>query len=149
PDLVAKLHLVEVPVYLLAVWHLIVRHGIEGAALAWTGRVALDLFVFFAVAQRVLPGTSAPTRRLAWPLGLSMLSFAVAALPLCIAVRSLFLLIVLVTFSIMTWRLALGPDERALLVDRLAMVYRPAALGKSKVGTMGLAVVEDSAPLAG
>ena len=102
PDLVAKLHLVEVPPYLLAAWHLIVRRGIEGAALAWTGRIALDLFLFFAVAQRVLPGTSAPTRRLAWPLGLSMLIFAVAALPLCVAVRSLFLLIVLVTFSIMT-----------------------------------------------
>ena len=143
PDLVAKLHLVEVPPYLLAVWHLIVLRGIEGAALAWTGRVALDLFVFFALAQRVLPGTSAPTRRLAWPLGLSMLSFAVAALPLCVAVRSLFLLIVLVTFSIMTWHLALGPGEKALLVDRLAMIYRPAASGKSKVGVMGRAVVEE------
>ena len=149
PDLVAKLHLLELPLYLLAAWHLIVWRGIEGAALAWTGRMALSLFLFFVVAQRVLPGISAPTRRLAWPLGLSMLSFAVAALPLCIAVRSLFLLIVLVTFSIMTWRLALGPEEKALLVDRLAMVYRPAAPGKSKVGTLGLAVVEDSSPLAG
>jgi O-antigen/teichoic acid export membrane protein len=143
PDLVAKLHLIELPPYLLAAWHLIIRRGIEGAALAWTGRVALDLFLFFAVAQRVLPGISAPTRRLAWPLGLSMLVFAVAALPLCIAVRSLSLLIALVTFSIMTWRLALGPEEKALLLDRLAMVYRPAAPGKSKVGTMGQAVVEE------
>jgi len=73
-----------------------------------------------------------------------MLSFAVAALPLCVAVRSLFLLIVLVTFSIMTWRLALGPGEKALLVDRLAMIYRPAAPGKSKIGTMERAVVEES-----
>jgi O-antigen/teichoic acid export membrane protein len=144
PDLVAKLHLVEVPPYLLAAWHLIVRRGIEGAALAWTGRMTLSLFLFFVVAQRVLPGTSALTRRLAWPLGLSMLIFAVAALPLCVAVRSLFLLIVLVTFSIMTWRLALGPEEKALLLNRLAMIYRSAAGGKSKVGTMGRAVVEES-----
>ena len=143
PDLVAKLHLLELPLYLLAAWHLIVLRGIEGAALAWTGRMALSLFLFFVVAQRVLPGTSAPTRRLAWPLGLSMLSFAVAALPLCIAVRFLFLLIVLITFSIMTWRLALGPEEKALLLDRLAMIYRLAAPGKSKVGTMGRAVMED------
>ena len=149
PDLVAKLHLLELPLYLLAAWHLIVRRGIEGAALAWTGRMALSLFLFFVVAQRVLPGISAPTRRLAWPLGLSMLIFAVAALPLCVAVRFLFLLIVLVTFSIMTWCLALGPEEKALLMDRLAMIYRLAAPGKSKVGTMGRAVMEDSSPLAG
>ena len=148
PDLVAKLHLVEVLPYLLAVWHLIVPRGIEGAALAWTGRMALSLFLFFVVAQRVLPGILAPTRRLAWPIGMSMPSFAVAALPLCVAVRSLFLLIVLVTFSIMTWRLALGPEEKALLLDRLAMVYRLAASGRSKVGTMGRAVMEDSSPLA-
>ena len=147
PDLVAKLHLVELPPYLLAAWHLTIRRGIEGAALAWTGRVALELFLFFVVVQRVLPGTSAPTRRLAWPLGLSMLIFAVAALPLCVGVRSLFLLIVLVTFSIMTWRLALVPEEKALLLDRLAMIYRLAAPGKSKVGTMGRAVMEDSSPL--
>ena len=28
--------------------------------MAWTGRMALDLFLFFVVAQRVLPGISAP-----------------------------------------------------------------------------------------
>ena len=35
PDLVAKLHLLELPLYLLAAWHLIVLRGIEGAA--WPG----------------------------------------------------------------------------------------------------------------
>ena len=38
----ALLHLVELPLYLLALWALVARWGIEGAALAWAVRGALD-----------------------------------------------------------------------------------------------------------
>ena len=45
PDLTFKLHLIELPVYLLTAWFLIVRRGIEGAAIAWLARTALDLLL--------------------------------------------------------------------------------------------------------
>ena len=42
PDLTAKFHLVELPIYLIALTVLVRHYGIEGAAIAWTLRVALD-----------------------------------------------------------------------------------------------------------
>jgi len=49
PDLTAKLHLVEAPVYAVLVWLMVSRYGIVGAALAWTTRLIAD-----AVALSVL-----------------------------------------------------------------------------------------------
>ena len=55
PDLTAKLHLVELPVFLLMLWSMIHMFGIEGAAIAWTLRVGFDALLLFAVARRLLP----------------------------------------------------------------------------------------------
>jgi O-antigen/teichoic acid export membrane protein len=51
PDLTAKLHLIEFPAYLLTLWWLISMRGVEGAAMAWTARVAVDALILFAMAK--------------------------------------------------------------------------------------------------
>ena len=48
PDLTAKFHLVELPIYLIALTVLVRHYGIEGTAIAWTLRVALDTTLLFA-----------------------------------------------------------------------------------------------------
>ncbi|PYV52578.1 MAG: hypothetical protein DMG92_00495 [Acidobacteria bacterium] len=48
PDLTAKFHLIEFPLYVVLLWALIGRLGIAGAALAWTLRVAFDVVLLFA-----------------------------------------------------------------------------------------------------
>jgi len=52
-DITAKCHLIELPVYLVVLVWLVQTQGILGAALAWTGRAALDLglLAVFAKAQ--------------------------------------------------------------------------------------------------
>jgi O-antigen/teichoic acid export membrane protein len=58
PDVNAKLHMIEFPIYLpLACW-LIRGLGIEGAALAWVARVTLDAALLFWLAQRSVPGNT-------------------------------------------------------------------------------------------
>jgi O-antigen/teichoic acid export membrane protein len=55
PDVNAKLHMIEFPIYVpLACW-LIRVLGIEGAALAWVARVTLDAALLFWLAQRSVP----------------------------------------------------------------------------------------------
>ncbi len=53
-DLTAKIHIVEVPFYLAALIYLIRAHGIEGAAVAWTIRMAVDTAAMFVVSRRLL-----------------------------------------------------------------------------------------------
>jgi len=42
PDLTAKAHMIELPVFLALLYLAVVEHGIEGAAWAWTLRMVLD-----------------------------------------------------------------------------------------------------------
>lgn len=55
PDITAKFHLLEFPLYLFLLWLLIRNFGINGAALAWTLRVSLDASLLFLVAIRSYP----------------------------------------------------------------------------------------------
>jgi O-antigen/teichoic acid export membrane protein len=57
PDLTAKLHLIELPAYLLTLWWLIGARGVEGAAIAWTARVGVDALVLFWMTRRFFRGS--------------------------------------------------------------------------------------------
>ena len=65
PDLTFKIHMAELPAYLLAAWLLIRARGIEGAAIAWTGRTAVDLGIYLTAVRWVLPEATPVVRR-AW-----------------------------------------------------------------------------------
>src|SRR5262249_211744 len=124
PDLTALLHVIELPFYLLSAWLLIRARGIEGAALAWTARTALDLALFLAAARWVLPGGAETVRRLPRPCGLVWPGIAIGALPAGLAFRAPFFLLVAVTATIVTWRLALAPEEKASILGVWAVVGR-------------------------
>ena len=47
PDLVAKLHALEFLPFIVTLWFLLHRFGLPGAALAWSGRVAVDALLLF------------------------------------------------------------------------------------------------------
>jgi Na+-driven multidrug efflux pump len=58
PDVTAKLHMLEFPLYIPLVCWLIHGFGIEGAACAWVLRVSLDAALLFWMAGRALPKPS-------------------------------------------------------------------------------------------
>jgi O-antigen/teichoic acid export membrane protein len=55
PEENAKIHALELPLYLALAWWMIGHYGILGAAIAWVLRVTVDTVCFFAVGYRVLP----------------------------------------------------------------------------------------------
>ena len=55
PDVTAKLHMIEFPLYIPLVCWLIRTFGIEGAACAWVLRVTLDAALLFWMAERAAP----------------------------------------------------------------------------------------------
>jgi O-antigen/teichoic acid export membrane protein len=114
PDLTAKLHLIELPVYLIALFWLTKVHGIEGAAMAWTGRVTFDALVLFGLAKRFLPiGSSVQSQTLLLIAG-ALATFALATLPRSWEMKGLFLVFMLFSFILVAWFLVLSPEERKL-----------------------------------
>jgi O-antigen/teichoic acid export membrane protein len=121
PDIVFLLHLAELPLYVAGAWWLIGRHGIEGAAIAWTLRAAIDTASLFLAARHLRSVEFAgELARLAWV-------FAVMASALLIpAFRRLdpaghftAALVCLATFAVYAWRLLLTREDRRWLVDSL------------------------------
>lgn len=53
-DLTAKVHLAEAPATLALLVYLIRARGIEGAAMAWTARMAVDALLLFLISRRLL-----------------------------------------------------------------------------------------------
>jgi O-antigen/teichoic acid export membrane protein len=54
PDLTARLHLAELPLYLLALWFALEQWGLVGVAAAWCVRALLDTGAMFVIGHRVL-----------------------------------------------------------------------------------------------
>jgi len=53
-DLTAKIHLIELPIYLISLFILIKMYGINGAAIAWLIRSIADLVLFNIVASKLM-----------------------------------------------------------------------------------------------
>jgi Na+-driven multidrug efflux pump len=51
-DLTAKLHIIELPIFLVFLYVLLGEFGIVGAAWAWVGRMAVDAIALAFVGRR-------------------------------------------------------------------------------------------------
>lgn len=60
PDLSAKIHLFELPLYVLMLYLALSAWGVEGAAFAWLARMVLDLVCLSAAARMVERSASKP-----------------------------------------------------------------------------------------
>ncbi|KAB0670424.1 flippase [Oryzomonas sagensis] len=82
PDMTAKLHLLELPFYLVVAAALIIRMGIVGAAVAWLLRVAVDAVLLFRFAHHAMPSTD---RRIGRSIVTTVGVAALLILSLCLA----------------------------------------------------------------
>jgi O-antigen/teichoic acid export membrane protein len=86
PDLNARLHLVELPLFVALLAVLVRRWGIEGAAMAWVARVTADGIGLYWLALRQVPSARVAVRRAATvaaagALGIASLRLADGPLP--------------------------------------------------------------------
>jgi len=114
PDLSARLHLIELPLYLGLLWWLISRWGIEGAAIAWTARVGVDALFMFVLARRFLLYESPVSLRTALLPAIAVLILALAALLQSPVMKGIFLSLTILCFVFVTWFRILTPEERTL-----------------------------------
>ncbi len=127
PSVAAGLHLAELPLYLLLAWVLIERHGIVGAAIAWSVRVAVDTVLLFYFARRVDGGRRAEMR----PRLIAVNVAAVAALTLAVVLtgtpvvlRLGFVVLTGAAFAVTFWLRLLDPGEQRAALELRALGVR-------------------------
>ncbi len=122
PDLPAKFHLLELPIYCGISWILIRNFGVAGAAVAWVLRVALDAFLLFGATFKVYRFSFRLLRDNGTILaGFALLIFTVITwgfkiflnvLPLF--AQALFIMALLVLFALIVWRNILDVSDRGI-----------------------------------
>jgi O-antigen/teichoic acid export membrane protein len=111
PDLTAKLHLVEVPLYVALLWWMLVHLGLEGAAIAYALRVGVDAAVLFFLARRLMPDAGSVTRRIAILTCIAFSVFATGVIPTDLASKCILVAGVLILFAGVGWNLLLQTEE--------------------------------------
>lgn len=94
PDLVAKVHLVELLPYMLLLWFLTAAFGIMGAAAAWSIRVLVDTLILNEMARRRVPEIHPVALRTYGMIFVVIALFAVASFIEPLLWRGVFLVLV-------------------------------------------------------
>lgn len=116
PDLTAKAHMAELPLYLFMLLGFVHFFGVIGAAVAWTLRVTVDGAVMLLVASRVAPAVSDLVRETAFLLIGALAILGVAAFVPSLGVRVLLMVVVLVSCVPIVWTRVLSGDERSWIL---------------------------------
>jgi O-antigen/teichoic acid export membrane protein len=121
PDLTGKLHLVELPFYLGALYLFAHAFGIVGVAMAWVLRITADSAALLLVTTRQVPSVSEEVRRVvAWAtiaLGVLVAAATIEGL----LTKVIFLVFVLAAYLIASWTRIVHPVERRMLLRVIGM----------------------------
>ncbi len=112
PDITAKLHLLELPVYFALMYGLTKLFGIEGAAIAWTARALLDALLLALTARRVAVLHGSLLRFSVALVYLALFAFW-ALIATSMAMRIVSLAIAATFFVPVAWYAVLNPQDRA------------------------------------
>ncbi|MDP9314580.1 MAG: flippase [Chloroflexota bacterium] len=126
PDVTAKVHLLELPVYLMLLWYLVHQYGIVGAAVAWVARALVDMIFLSWFSFCYLGNYHHHFLLLLRWLGLIVVAccavVVLSELLPQLLIRLAMLLAILIVYSITTWRLILSADERQIALSQLTVI---------------------------
>jgi O-antigen/teichoic acid export membrane protein len=113
PDLIARLHVLELPVYALTLL-LVMRTGggLQGIAITWTARAVIDAVALAWLAHRHIGVTLVPRLGGAWASSALLLVMAGSALLTDTLGRIIYVALVLAIFAPFAWFTQLTASER-------------------------------------
>jgi len=119
-DLPGKLHMLEIPVHLMATTFLIRLAGIDGAACATLLRATIDGAVIVWMASRLLGRDGRLARRYFAIVGMGVATMVVAAAPVSLALRLLFSVGSVALAGFAAWRILLDASARVALCSEVS-----------------------------
>lgn len=136
PDLTAKFHILELPLYVALLWFLLKRMGMPGAALAWSLRVTIDAILLFGavvfckwIPRKALFGNGLFKSAL---LTLVFGALLVVARDLAATVwlSGVLAAILLLAFAFAAWKFMLDGTDRSLVLHTVGFLCAPLSKGK-------------------
>jgi O-antigen/teichoic acid export membrane protein len=124
PDITAKIHLIELPFYILALIWFLKNEGVSGAAITWSLRASVDSVLLFFMTYKLIPETSKTITHNGLITGLCL----IALLPMLTLAYSPYLwyymAFVLGSFFVLAWFFMLTDRERSVIRDIALRFFR-------------------------
>jgi len=121
PDITSKFHLIELPLYILVLRYLLLTVGVDGAAIAWVGRVLLDAVLLFIATSRLIKLNKHLVEYSIAMAGSVCVSIALALLT-SIFYKILFSTSIILSFLVITWIVLLDDSEKSFLKGKLNVI---------------------------
>lgn len=117
PDITAKLHMLEAPVYIVAAFLLVSAYGIVGAAIAWGLRITVDAVALAWFSGRFLAGDGARRYAVVSLVLLAPVAIILTSLPPTMVLRSMVAIVFTSIVGVLAWRVLLLPTDRGQVVE--------------------------------
>jgi len=124
PDLTAKFHLLELPLYIGILYFVLPNYGIIGAAAAWSARVVLDCSLLYGAMGVLFPVSGTFLVRLALVTVLLITLLAISCLFGELYLKVLFLPAWCICFAGAGYWILLDKVQRHVLYDRLVRLWQ-------------------------
>ena len=118
PDITARLHLIELPAYVVVLLFFVKLWGIQGAAIAWMLRIVIDALLMFIFSHRLALDSKFMISKLPLLSVGALLVFVLASLQMGVVVKLIFTGVACSVFVFVAWHWMLSPRERDLLASR-------------------------------
>jgi len=117
PQITAKIHAVELPLFLLTLWILINQFGIVGAAVASTLRIIVDQLLLMVFADRIVEKTTELTTFLWLPLLVLISTFLIVNIVPELWIRVVFFGLFSLLFYLFVWKKYLNNKHKQILLN--------------------------------
>ena len=115
PDITAKLHLIELPIYLLLLAWMLSNYGIVGAALSWSARIFFDSTILFMLVSKISCIQSFFTTSIMLKVSFVFCVIAVAFITTDIYLKLAFILLTLTLFCFLSWHYLLTESDKNII----------------------------------
>jgi O-antigen/teichoic acid export membrane protein len=112
PYLTGLLNLIELPIYLVLLISLVRGAGIEGAAIAWALRIAIDAAVLLWLSLKLLDIHISRLPATVAVAGLAVALLVIGSLPMPVLVKLVFLAVTGIAMALVAWFVVLTGEER-------------------------------------
>lgn len=126
PDLPAKIHLVDFPIYALLLWVNIRKFGLTGAALTWSARLLLENLALFAMASNFVDASARAIGGACIALALAIAIVAAGAFIEGVYLKAIFVCGVTMVTAVAAWRFLLEEGGRERIIGLLPLRLAPA-----------------------
>ncbi len=124
PDITAKLHFLELPLYLVFLWWMISLKGAEGAAIAWVGRILLDTALLFFFARKLILSDGKHYNGNIVIAGIGLFLLIIGAILTETGAKVMFVSAFMICYPGVIWFKFIENDEKRILLDKLKVVFK-------------------------